>query len=134
MIKCKLALCADRVIRDADTETISAVAIFEAITIQFPALLGRLSCLFVLARDEPDPETFDGLFRLNLESNQIFASQVHVDFQGKLRNRVTINILGVPLQTPGTLRAELVRDGSVIAAYEFTVAQGSSPPIEVKTA
>ena len=128
-----LAICADRVIRDAESEQISAIALFEGIRVQLPSLLARLSCLFILARTQEEPNQFDARFRLTLGGSQIIDQQIHVDFQDKYRTRVIVTLLGVPLPNSGVLRAELLLDGSLLSTYEFPVEQGAPPAVNVRT-
>lgn len=103
MIRSKLLLCADKVIRDADGGSLSIINIMDDITAEsFPVLIHRFSIINFLIRD-----TFEDLdkpiINLQIFNNDFLIAdhQLKVDFRGKLITRSIIQLVGIPLTEPG---------------------------------
>src|SRR5688572_5906055 len=102
MIQPKLAVSAEAIIRDAETNTISVFSIIEEISAaSFPIGIPKLSTLFLLERDQGDPEHIDAIILLSLNDKEIGQATIHSNFEGKLRTRLILVAQGVVIEEPG---------------------------------
>lgn len=134
MISCTVALCAEKVLVDARSNSVSIVGLLEEIAFQGQlVLVPALSCLFLLTRDESDSDECDLRVVVKLNNEILFQAPVHANFQGKRVNRLVADIAGVPVTAPGALMFEIVHDSTVLGAWEIKVQQSTpiSPTISV---
>ncbi|MDP9311610.1 MAG: hypothetical protein M3R24_12140 [Chloroflexota bacterium] len=114
MIQSKLAVCAETIVRDAETNAVSIFNIIEEIGAdQFPVVIPRFSSLFLVQRSNDDREQIDGTVVFTVADKELARAQLSIDFQGKRLNRVTVVIHGLVLEQPGNLEVKLEIDGEV---------------------
>ena len=124
-------LCADGVIRDAETNNISVFTIFENITPEgLPLLIPRFMILAFLQRDDSDPSEIKCTLRITLNEEKILEQALDINFQGKKRNRTIINIGGLPIAKQGTLNTSLWLDNEILNQYKIEVAEPRKPKVE----
>lgn len=113
MVKFKLLLCAQGIIRDAETDAISVYSIFEGIDVHgLPLLIQRFFVFAMLEREPHDPPQHQGTVRLTVGETEVFANPVRVDFQDKLLARQIIRLDGLIIESPGELVANIsIKDG-----------------------
>lgn len=122
MIQLKLAVCAESVVRDAETNTVSVFNIIEDIsTSSFPVGIPKLSALFMLERSARDPERVDCLVTLTRDDQEIGRVTIEGDFGGKLRTRVILFAQGVIIDEPGILTIALTVSGEAMGAWHIPV-------------
>jgi hypothetical protein len=125
MIRCRLALAADRFLLDPQANTVSAISIFELVqAIAFPMAIGRLSLLFVLQRSDDDPLTLAAHVSLNLPPHDLMGRlPISINFQGRKQNRVLFTIEGVIIPAAGTLTITLTRDdtGEDLGSFQVDI-------------
>jgi len=122
MVQLKLVLCAESVIRDAETNNISVVNILEELGASaFPVVIPKLSTLFLLERTEDDPQQIDGTVIFVLDGEEIGRAAIQGDFEDKLRNRLILVAQGVGLGRPGTLSVTLVLNDRMMGAWNIIV-------------
>jgi hypothetical protein len=121
MIKNLLALVANDVVRDAETNNISVFNIFEGLQAEgFPVLLQKV-CFFTLwERGDDEKEEHDAAFKLSIGSKELQSRTGNLNFQGKKRVRHIIRLQGLILPEPGTLCFSLEL-GETIAKYAVEV-------------
>lgn len=120
MISCALAVCAETVVIDRLSNSISVINILEAISVEsFPIVLPRVFCLFELTRDNEDPLQLPGLVTFRLGETELVRAPYEVDFQGTLRTRSVMNIQGLVISGPGLLRASVDVNGSVLGHWDM---------------
>lgn len=68
----------------------------------------------MLTRDQEDAEEVVTTFRIELQEQLLFESNVSVQFRGKLEARLVASVAGVPIGASGQLRASLLMDGRVL--------------------
>jgi len=128
MITCQIALCADRTIQDATTNSISLIGVLERIRpVGLPFMLAGVSCYFVLNRDGNDPEQIDVLLRVKLNDLELARHQGPVSFQGLFQTRLIINFFGFPITSPGLFQASLSMNDQIVGSYEFTIEVPTAP-------
>lgn len=119
MISSVLSACAENVIVDRFTNSVSAVNLLEVIAPEsFPIVLARVFFLFIVTREENDPPTVDGTLILRHGETELFSAQRSIDFQGMLRNRLVINLQGVVVPSPGMLHATLEVNKTIVGRWD----------------
>ena len=132
MIRAKICFAALAVVRDADTNGISAFNILEGITgAGMPFLIQNVSFFVLWERDLADPERVPGTFTVTLNGQALTTQQVTIDFQGRTANRTTVNLNGLIISTPGTLNFRLALEVGAVAEYHFDV-QGPPAAVQVQ--
>lgn len=118
MIRSQLCLVAESVIRDADTNNVSVINILEGITAEgFPVLVQRLAFFALLERDASDTEQTSGQFTTTFNGKTLQEVKIDLNFQGKLKNRVTVNVRGLIIPEPGIITFSLTLSTGATASY-----------------
>lgn len=105
MIRAMMCFAASAVVRDADSNSISAFNILEGIAAAgFPLFIQSLSYFVLWQRDAADAAEIAGTFTLSIDGDQLTTGQVNINFADKLRHRTTVNINGLIVPHPGDLR------------------------------
>lgn len=132
MIRCRLAVCAESVVRDASTNNVSALNILEMVSAhKFPILVPKLFALFMLVREQGDSETPTCSMSVSVSGEQLNAFPINVNFQGKLRNRVIAEINGLVIPKPGILRVSIIIENQESGWWEIEVAQKDEPKVQL---
>ena len=123
MITSSSMLCADRVIRDAETNSISVINILEEITPEgLPLFIPRVMIFALLHRNkEEDPSQIKCTLRIGIGDNKLLERELDIDFQDKGRNRTIINIGGLVISTNGILEASLFLEERLLNQFSFIV-------------
>src|ERR1044072_5430169 len=104
MPKVLLFLCAETVIRDAETNTISIIHVVEEVQSEtLPILLPRLVILAVYERGEGDPESLQTQYKITLGSTTMLDQVFPASFGDRLRTRHILQAGGLPVVQPGIL-------------------------------
>jgi hypothetical protein len=132
MITSSLMLCADRVIRDAETNNISAIGILEEITPEgLPLFIPRVMIFALLHRDkEEDPSQIECTLRIIIGDNKLLERKLVVDFKDTGRNRTIINVGGLVISTNGMLEVSLFLEERLLNQFKFIV----NPPRRIDVA
>jgi hypothetical protein len=103
-MRCLFVIASQNQIRDADTNNISIINILETVSSEeFPFAFGPISILCVTIREEGDPETATLTLEFSNNENVITTHPVDIGFQGRPRNRLTINLGSLRIIEPGIL-------------------------------
>ncbi len=130
MIRGKMGLCAESVVRDAETNSISVFNILEDIAASvFPLFLQKLVFFALLERDEEDPAEYDLRFVVEHPSQDLFNASFHIDFQGRLRTRAIVNLQGLVIPAPGPITFRLRSESDELASYTIGVTTLAKPRI-----
>ncbi len=131
MLGCRLVVCAESVVRDALTDSISVFNILEEINAQtFPLEIPKLSCLFLLTRGSADDRVHEGFIRILDSAIEIISVPVTIDFDDEYRNRHIVAIGGVRVLRPGELKIELRVLGQAIGEWTIPVRQVGGTQVE----
>lgn len=121
MISGVLAVCAEKVIVDRFTNSVSVIDIFEQIKTEvFPVVVPRMFCFFELTRESNDPMQYQGLLTIRLGNTELMRGPHDVDFQGSLRVRTVLQLRGLVVPGPGTLRASFNVGDAVVGYWDVS--------------
>lgn len=124
----RLLICAENVILDVQTNSISVINILEDITpAGFPFFIPRFSLVHFLERDPIDPPSIQINIKIILESETIFDMNQDANFQDKLRTRSMLTLGGLPIQRPGTLEVCITPNGIDPISYKIRIMPPISP-------
>lgn len=130
MITCKFSACASFVIIDGNNQSLSVINILDEINVPLPGILGTFSAVFLLIRDADDPEKMETTASAGMIGGEAQKFPVSIDFQGKRRTRLVMQMAGVPLMRAGTFRVELLRaDSTVLGDWNIEVNALNPPAI-----
>lgn len=122
MITCKLALSAETVIVDAASQVPSAIGIMDELSvIGFPAVVPSLTGLFLLRREQGDPQQLHIVLRATLNGVSLGQFPITLDFQDKTLTRAIARIQGLVLSGPGTLRVSALLGDTELGGYDSAV-------------
>jgi hypothetical protein len=131
MITCKLALCAETTVRDAQNNLVSIFNIIEDIVSQsFPLAIPKISCFFLVVREDNDPESEEFSLRFTIDNEETNRFPVQGNFQGKLRNRITTVVHGLLVPRPGCFSASLWLSEDKLGQWDINVKQIGNPEIK----
>jgi len=130
MITCKLLLCAEGLVRDADDGGTSVFNILDTIQAAgFPFFFQRIAVFALLNRlPEEDPNQCTIRFRLAIDQTELAKMDLAVDFLNGTRNRSYVRIYGLVIPHPGTLFISVLHEDRVLATYDLFVEQMKTPP------
>lgn len=133
MITSKYVLCAERVIRDADTNSVSIIDVLDEIqTPGFPRLIPRIMAVWVLERDSlEDTQQPAASFHILLNDEELHQGDLNVDFQGVLRTRSFLTLGGLVIPGPGTLTMSFRIEEEEVASYWMKVVQLGGPQVQL---
>lgn len=131
MIRSSLMFCADSIIRDSETNTISAFSIIEEIAPEgLPLYLTRFTVFALLHRDTRDRTVIKCTLRISIGDKILFEQPVKVNFQNKKRNRTIVNIRGLVIPDFGTLEISLLLDQNLLNKFETLVHEPRKPKVD----
>lgn len=133
MIRAKLAVCGESVVRDADTNAMSVFNIIEDISAPgFPAVIPKLATLFIIERDEDDPDQIESLVVINLNDREIGRLPLISQFEGKFRSRLTFVGEGVIIEELGQLTITLEVNQQPLTSWVISVKTSATSTDESK--
>ena len=128
MISERLCFAAVAVIRDSETNTISAFSILEGLkAVTLPFIMPSLSFFALWEREQTDPVRTVGTFSASINEELLVESRLDVDFGPNLRARTIANLSGLVVPTSGQLRFRFALEGGARAEYVVDVA--APPPV-----
>jgi hypothetical protein len=132
MIKCTLAICADRVLTDQVTKNVSIIHVIDVLSATaFPIFLGRLTCLFLFSRELDDPGRVECAVTLSLANEELMRGEFGLNFQEGILHRQTITIEGLVINGPGTLTASAIVEGKELGAWRIPVLKVGKPQLQL---
>ena len=115
-------LCADGIVIDRRTNNVSLFNVVEEInSVGFPLLVNKLYAICLIHREIHDEDMTDAHFEFKLENKVLLRANTNITFQQKQRTRVVLEVSGLVIPVPGTLKVSLLRDREVIACNEIEV-------------
>lgn len=129
-MRTKVCFAAEGVIRDFETNTISAYKILEGVgAAGFPFFLPHVSLFVLWERDPGDPEQYTGRFSAIIGGQRLLEVPMPtVAFQGTPRARSIFNLNGIVIPAPGNLEFHVVVDEGPEVRYVVEIA---ATPAEV---
>lgn len=131
MVRFRLLLAAEYLVRDADSQKTSAFNIFDAaITPEgFPVLVPNFGVLTVIDRDAEDGTQFTALLTITLGEQQLMRGEFPVNFQQKLVHRHFARVAGLIIPGPGRLSIRAALPGDIVATYDIPVSARQQPTL-----
>lgn len=118
MISCSLATCAENIVVDRFTDTVSLINLREQVIAEgFPLVIPKFCAYFQIRRGASDPQSLIGQFVLTIEGSDLMRGPYKVDFQDKLTHRAVIVVQNLVVPFPGSLRAAFHVEGSEIGSW-----------------
>lgn len=129
MIICKLAICGEKLIRDADFTRISVIDIYEDYFVPgFPIAIPNVEALFILSRELNDNPRQEMKLDIVLDEQTLNTLPVSVDFKESPVNRIVFRMSGLFVSKPGSLYFRLMHAERKIGEYSFRISQVISSP------
>lgn len=133
MIESKILLCADGIVRDAESNNISIFNIIEELSSRgFPTFRPNFSCFSSLERATEDSQEYDLQLKVFNNSVELATINAHVNFQDKMRNRLIIGIQGLVIPDPGILKIILYDGERALNSYAITVKHIGQPELRLE--
>ncbi len=127
MIKSRLAVCSESIVRDAETNNISVFNILEELASpEFPFFLPRFAAIFYLERDEHDPDVINASITITLNDKQIGHATGDNNFEGKTRTRLILAVQGLVIPEPGLLKAAVLVDDQELSSWSIIVQEAKA--------
>lgn len=129
MITSAICLFAEQVIRDSESNKISAINILDGIKSDaFPVFIPSLVFYAVFKKEPAEPQIVDVMFILTGNGREILRQPHRIDFQNELLCRAIIRVIGFIIVAPGTTKGEMKSaDDKIICSCEFSAA--STQPV-----
>lgn len=121
MIRSHLLVCCSQFLIDPVDNGAAIVDIFDDGEVSaFPFIYPKFSVLWILGREEGDPEKLTARAELLLNSKVLRTFDFAVDFDGRLRTRAMLSVRGVAIERPGDVVVSCTLNGSdVSASYQY---------------
>ena len=131
MIKCRVAVLGESVVRDVSTNNISVFNILERVAAhKFPIAIPKVVALFMLTREGGDSEAPECLMGITISGEELNRYPINVNFQGKLLHRMIVEVGGLVIPKPGIMRTSIIIEGQEAGSWELEVAQIEKPKIQ----
>jgi uncharacterized protein DUF6941 len=122
MISCRLTLCAEAVIKDADTDSLSVFNIFDELApSSFPFTLPKMTCLFFVGHDGKEGTVIPASLIITKGENEFFKRPIELDFRQRRTSKLVFYFHAVPFDGPGTVRVALVHEDREVGGWSFVI-------------
>lgn len=108
-MKSVFLVAASTAIADSQTNSLSLIEIVEAFEVpQLPILIPRLAVVWLVARNESEPESAECEVQLIL-GGKTTTFPTKIDFKGQLRHRMVLQLQGLVLSEPGQVEIKITK-------------------------
>ena len=115
-------LCAEGVVVDRRTNNVSIFNIMEEInSVGFPLLINKLYAVSLINREANDEDTTEAHFEFKLDDKVLLNANTSINFQNRQKTRAVLEVSGLVIPVPGTLKISLLKDGEVISCNEIVI-------------
>jgi len=130
MLQSKIALIAQSVVRDAQTNQISIFNVIEGIIAQnFPLYMQNVSFFILWEREDGDQQDYHGTVEITLNGHLLLEHGIDLNFGQSVHNRTIFNLNGFLIPEIGKLKFVLKIDEISKASFELQV-KTTQPPAE----
>lgn len=128
MLRIKLFFCSESAAIDMRLNTLSAFHIAEELNAPvFPVAIPKLTAIIIFTREQGDPDDPTVQMTISLGGRSLFQNPLVVNFSQRLSTRAVVDINGLVLLAPGTLRFS-VRDGErELGTWDIVINQIGQP-------
>ncbi len=131
----RLLLCCETSVVDARSNNLSVVNIVEELSSpSFPVVVPKLSVIILLARQEDEPQLVSARLRLALADQTLFERGLELSFQYRTRVRQLVDMHGLVLPSPGTLRVSLFVGDQEMGRWLIEIKSIGQPQVDLFTA
>jgi hypothetical protein len=131
-MRLKLLLCAQGVVRDADSNNVSIFNVLESLhSVGFPLFMQQMDILALLERTPEESSQHDMRFRVAVEETELVSAHLAIDFEDKPRNRAMVHVQGLVVPNPGTLTVTAYLNDVEIGDYSIAVDRLEGPTVNV---
>ena len=135
MIRCRLAVCAQSTVRDAESNQVSIFNILEDVwASSFPLVFPSVHAVFMLTREDGDPGQPDFRLRVSQGRHGEDVVPINVNFEDKRRTRALVRLEGLPIRAVGLVRFAILLDDQELGVWEIEAHQLEVSPPRVRTA
>ena len=115
-------LCAEGVVVDRRTNNVSIFNMMEEInSVGFPLLINKLYAVCLINREANDEDTTEANFEFKLDNKVLLNANTSINFQNRQKTRSVLEVSGLVIPVPGTLKVSLLKDGDVISFNEIVI-------------
>ena len=115
-------LCAEGVVVDRRTNNVSIFNIMEEInSVGFPLLINKLYAVSLINREANDEDTTEAHFEFKLDDKVLLNANTSINFQNRQKTRSVLEVSGLVIPVPGTLKVSLLKDEEVISCNEIAI-------------
>ncbi len=131
MLKNRLILCGESVIRDAETNRMSVINLTENIAAQsFPAFIPKISVLGVFTREQGDAQRATLRLTGKIGTTELINTDCNLNFEDKTTTRFMVAILGFALIGPGKLVFTFFEAKKKLGSLEIPILLQGEPEIK----
>jgi len=121
-MKAVYMLCADGVVVDRRTNNVSLFNMMEEInSVGFPLLISKLYAVCLINREANDDDITEAVFEFKLDNQMLLKTNTNINFQHKQKTRAVLEVSGLVIPVPGTLKISLLKDEDVISRNEIVI-------------
>lgn len=125
-------MCADSAAVDMRTNALSVFHVLEQLSSPaFPVVVPRVSIVFMLNREEADPSNLQCQLQIHSGNQQLFARPVPINFQQQFVSRTVLEMYGIVVPAPGSLRFELRNGEVLLGSWSVLVSQVGGPVFQM---
>ena len=115
-------LCAEGVVVDRRTNNVSIFNMMEEInSVGFPLLINKLYAVCLINREANDEDTTEAHFEFKLDDKVLLNANTSINFQNRQKTRSVLEVSGLVIPVPGTLKVSLLKDEEVISCNEIAI-------------
>lgn len=134
-MEAKLFTCSESAALDARTNTLSLFHLTEELNSPaFPVVVPRLTIVALLVRRENEPERGELQLRIAMGEQELYRGPFQFNFQRHLRSKAIVDLQGLVMLTPGTLRISLYDGDREMGTWPIVVNHVGQPAIQVQPA
>ena len=132
MIRAKLFVVCESASIDSRTNSVSAFHIMDQLNaMAFPVVLPHVSIIALFAREDADASNVQFQLQIFLEDQQLFGGPLRVNFVQQLLARTVLDMHGLLLTRPGTLRFVLRNGDEMLGSWTALVTQVGQPGFQM---
>lgn len=130
----KIVLCTETLIRDKETDVISAINIIETIAVKsFPIAISKINFFVLLEKEDSDTENIEYSVKGFINDKEVISGPCPVHFQGKNTARLIVTLAGIAITEIGNLKIALFDHEKEITFYTISIRLIDNPSVNVHT-
>lgn len=127
-MRAKISFAALAVIRDTETNSISAFNILEGVTaVGLPFFMQNAAFFVLWEREQGEPARNPATFTMVNAGRTLATQQITIDFGDSVRHRTIVNLAGLVVPSAGPLSFRVDIEGGIYAEYVVDVSAPAAP-------